>query len=190
MSATHGKEHLSRHRHRPRVLGFALRLIVQALRIMRPIQRESVAHKPIPKVRCINRTGRYRPAVTVKRDRSTTHRPFRDKGVKFVFERESVHLHERRVGARQTRCSDCGHRQRQSASSNPPANHRGIISLMAFSHSLGQKRKSRPVGRMSALPLKADAIVWVGMAQRARVTALDHRIPASLSLFGPPAAPN
>src|SRR5258705_4822412 len=42
--------------------------------------------------------------------------------------------------ARETKCSDCGHCQRQSASSNPPANRRRIISLTMFSHSLDPSR--------------------------------------------------
>jgi hypothetical protein len=47
------------------MLGFALRFIVLALGILGPIERKSVAHKPVGKVNAVNRTYRNRAPVLI-----------------------------------------------------------------------------------------------------------------------------
>src|SRR5882724_946486 len=68
----------------PGVLGVVLRLTVLLFRILRPIQREPVAHKPFRKVHAINRTYRNRAPVLIQVDRRAIDRPSRNEGVKFV----------------------------------------------------------------------------------------------------------
>src|SRR5689334_699197 len=53
-------------RARPRV-GF----VISAVRVLRPIQRQTASHKPFPKIPARNRTGRDRAAIPVEAERDT-----------------------------------------------------------------------------------------------------------------------
>jgi hypothetical protein len=66
------------------MIGIALGLIVLALRVLRPIQRETVARKPFAEIGAANRTRRDRSPVLIQRDRDATHRASRKEGVEIV----------------------------------------------------------------------------------------------------------
>ena len=51
--------------------------------------------------------------------------------------------------ARETACSGCGHRQRQNATSNPPAKSLQNRIMTPFSHSLGHLRLGRASSKSS-----------------------------------------
>jgi len=68
----------------PGMLCIALRLIIFALWVLRPIQREPVAYQPIRKVNAINRTYRNRAPVLVHVHGRAINRPSSYEGVKVV----------------------------------------------------------------------------------------------------------
>ena len=65
-------------------LGVALGLTVLAFGVLRPIQREAVAHEPFAKICATDRTGRDRPAIGVEVQRKTADRAPGDEGVEVV----------------------------------------------------------------------------------------------------------
>jgi hypothetical protein len=55
-----------------RMLGIALRPIVFALRILRPVERKSASHQPLGNVDAVNRTHRKGLPVLIEADRRAT----------------------------------------------------------------------------------------------------------------------
>ena len=58
------------------MLRITLRLIVLALGILGPIEREAVAHQPVGKVNAVNRTDSNSPPVLVETNRHAIDRSF------------------------------------------------------------------------------------------------------------------
>lgn len=65
-------------------LSLALGFMVSALRVLGPLQRETVAHKPFPEIPACDRTGRDRAAILVEADRDTVYGTLGNKGIEFV----------------------------------------------------------------------------------------------------------
>jgi hypothetical protein len=68
----------------PGVLRFTLDLVEFSLRILRPIQCETVANEPFAEIDTVDRTRRHRPPVLVQRDRDATNWLARNEGVDLV----------------------------------------------------------------------------------------------------------
>jgi hypothetical protein len=49
--------------------GFALSAVISALRVLGPIQRQALAHKPFAEIGAADRAGRNRPAIGVEAQR-------------------------------------------------------------------------------------------------------------------------
>ena len=67
-----------------RTIGLALGGGVLAFRILRPIQRETIAHKPFSDIGTADGTGCYSPPILIFGDRRTIDRPPRDESVEIV----------------------------------------------------------------------------------------------------------
>jgi hypothetical protein len=64
--------------------GVALGATVSAFRVLRPIQRQALAHKPITEIGASNRTGRNRPAIWIEAEGRAVNRTPADERVKVV----------------------------------------------------------------------------------------------------------
>lgn len=67
-----------------RALSLALSFVISALRVLRPIQRKTVAHKPLPKIRTTDRAGRDRAVILIEADWNTIDGTVGNEGVKVV----------------------------------------------------------------------------------------------------------
>ena len=67
-----------------RAFGGALSCVILAFRVLRPIQRKAVAHKPFPEIGAIDRTSRDRLAIWVEAQRRAVNRSPGNECVKVV----------------------------------------------------------------------------------------------------------
>src|SRR6266851_9363395 len=67
-----------------RTIGLALGGGVLAFRILRPIQRETISHKPVSEIGTADRTGCYSPPILIFGDWRTIHRPPRNEGIEII----------------------------------------------------------------------------------------------------------
>src|SRR5215471_15278497 len=65
-------------------LSLALGFVISTLRVLGPIQRKTVAHKPFRKIRATDRTGRNRAAIPVEAERDTVDRTPRNESVEVI----------------------------------------------------------------------------------------------------------
>jgi hypothetical protein len=68
----------------PRLLGFALGIIVLSLGILRPVQSETIAREPITEVSAADRACRHCATVSVQRYWEAVHRPACNEGIQIV----------------------------------------------------------------------------------------------------------
>src|SRR6516225_7621778 len=55
-------------------LGIALSFAISALRVLRPVQRKALAHKPFAEIGAADRTGRNRAAISVETEGRAVNR--------------------------------------------------------------------------------------------------------------------
>src|ERR1700739_4494463 len=68
----------------PSPLSIALSCTVPSVRVFRPIQGETLPHKPLTKIGITDRARSHRASIAIEADRIAVHRSARDEGVQFV----------------------------------------------------------------------------------------------------------
>ena len=82
-------------------LGITLSFAISTLRVLRPVQRQALAHKPFAKISAADRTGRDRAAIWVEAERRAVNRTPGNECIKVVLR-----------AARRNDIANCPHRSR------------------------------------------------------------------------------